>query len=188
MKYESLRSFGYYMMSTMVIALFFAALAFKLSIAFAEDSFEKNAKELYRDEIRQKAESARYDELIGSLETASEAIRKREIELASKEKLIQQQQLDLAQQIKDLEEAEVRLRSTLGIANKAFEADIAKLVGMYEKMNSVDSARLFEAMDPQLASGFISQMTPAASAEILSLMQTETAYAITAIIAGRNAP
>ncbi len=188
MKYKSLRSFGYYMMSAIVIALFFASLAFKLSIAFAEDSFEKNAKELYRNEIWQEIESARYDELIESLEAASESIRKKEIELESKEELIRQQQRDLAQQIKDLEEAEVRLRSTLGIADKAFETDISKLVGMYEKMNSVDSARLFEAMDPQLASGFISQMNPAASAEILSLMQTETAYAITAIIAGRNAP
>lgn len=87
----------------------------------------------------------------------------------------------------ELETAEAKLRETLSIADGAAENDLARLTAVYEAMKPTETAALFETMAPEFAAGFLGRMRPEAAAPVLSGMKPETAYAISVLIAGRNA-
>lgn len=100
--------------------------------------------------------------------------------------------LDLADAVLDgrmeeLRQAETELRSTLAIADGAAEADLARLTAVYESMKPREAALLFDAMDAQFAAGFLGRMRPDAAAPVLTGMTPDKAYAVSAILAGRNA-
>lgn len=86
-----------------------------------------------------------------------------------------------------LEAAELRLRETLALADGAAEKDLLRLTAVYEAMKPKDTAKLFEAMTPEFAAGFLGRMRPDAAAAVMSGMSAEAAYAISVIVAGRNA-
>lgn len=83
--------------------------------------------------------------------------------------------------------AEETLRKTLSLADKAAEKDIERLVSLYESMRPKDAAPLFEAMDPPFAAGFLGRMRADAAAAVLGGMDPQRAYALSVILAGRNA-
>lgn len=100
--------------------------------------------------------------------------------------------LDLAEQViarrlAELEQAEAALRETLSVADKAAETDLTQLTEVYQAMKPKDAAILFDGMDPEFAAGFLGRMRPADAAAIMSGMTTEKAYAVSALLAGRNA-
>jgi flagellar motility protein MotE (MotC chaperone) len=86
-----------------------------------------------------------------------------------------------------LAEAEAALTETLALADGAAEGDLARLTKMYETMRPKDAAALFATMAPDFAAGFIGRMRPAAAAAVLSGMEAEQAYAISVLLAARNA-
>jgi flagellar motility protein MotE (MotC chaperone) len=86
-----------------------------------------------------------------------------------------------------LAEAEAALSETLARADGAAEGDLARLTRMYETMRPKDAAALFATMAPDFAAGFIGRMQPAAAAAILAGMEAEQAYAISVLVAARNA-
>ena len=67
------------------------------------------------------------------------------------------------------------------------EGDLTRLTAMYEAMKPADSARLLSSMPVEFAAGFLGRMRPEAAALILAGMEAEPAFAITALLAGRNA-
>ncbi len=81
---------------------------------------------------------------------------------------------------------EDELRSTLALADKAAENDIAGLTAVYQAMKPKDAAALFETMSPEFAAGFLGRLPPDSAAAILSAMSPEAAYGISVIVAGRN--
>jgi flagellar motility protein MotE (MotC chaperone) len=87
----------------------------------------------------------------------------------------------------ELGAAEAKLSETLARADGASEADLTKLTEVYQSMKPKDAAALFAAMAPEFASGFLGRMQPEISAVILSGMTPENAYAISVLLAGRNA-
>ena len=89
--------------------------------------------------------------------------------------------------LQELRTAEEELRATLALANGAAEADIARLVAVYETMKPKDAARLFDAMEANFAAGFLGRMRPDAAAAVMAGMAPEQAYAVSAILAGQNA-
>jgi flagellar motility protein MotE (MotC chaperone) len=93
----------------------------------------------------------------------------------------------IARRLAELEAAETRLREVLAIADGAAEGDLKRLTAVYEAMKPADAAALFETMSPDFAAGFLARMQPASAAAILSGMGREKAYAVSALIAGRNA-
>ena len=86
-----------------------------------------------------------------------------------------------------LGDTEAKLASTIAMADGAAEADLARLTSVYESMKPKDAAALFEQMAPPLAAGFLGRMKPGAAAGILGGMTAQRAYAVTALLAGRNA-
>ena len=89
--------------------------------------------------------------------------------------------------IAELEAVETRLRETLALADGAAEDDLLRLTAVYETMKPKDAAQLFEAMTPEFAAGILGRMRPDAAAAVFSGMTPEAGYAVSVILAGRNA-
>lgn len=88
--------------------------------------------------------------------------------------------------LEELAAAEADLRKTLALADGAAEADLARLTAVYETMKPKDASALFDAMDERFSAGFLGRMRPDAAAAVLAGMTPEKAYAVSAILAGRN--
>lgn len=124
----------------------------------------------------------------------AEALSDREAKVSAREQAMVERlaALTLADQVIEdrlavLAEAEAKLSETLARADGASEADLTRLTEVYESMKPKDSSALFAAMAPEFAAGFLGRMRPESSAAILSGMPTENAYAISVLLAGRNA-
>lgn len=87
----------------------------------------------------------------------------------------------------ELRAAEDSLAATMKRASTAAEEDVARLTSVYEAMKPKEAVPLFEAMAPEFAAGFLSRMRADAAAAILAGMSPEFAYAVSVILAGRNA-
>ncbi|MEM1313164.1 MAG: hypothetical protein AAGI51_01310 [Pseudomonadota bacterium] len=86
-----------------------------------------------------------------------------------------------------LERMEAQLAQTLAIAESAADEDVARLASVYEAMNPKNAALIFETMDVTFAAGFLTRMEREAAARILSGLPPDKAYAVSVVIAGRNA-
>jgi flagellar motility protein MotE (MotC chaperone) len=124
----------------------------------------------------------------------AEALRDRDASLAARETALNDRMaaLTLAEEaitarLSELDAAEAKLRATLAIADGAAEKDLERLTAVYEAMKPAEAAALFETMAPEFAAGFLGRMRPEAAAAVVSGMKPETAYAISVLIAGRNA-
>lgn len=124
----------------------------------------------------------------------AEALSKREARVAADEAALADRlsALALANQAIDtrlaaLGEAEAKLSQTLALADGAAESDLTRLTSVYETMRPKDAAPLFEAMAPEFAAGFLGRMNPAAAAAILGGLTAEKAYAVSVLLASRNA-
>ncbi|MGM0585678.1 MAG: MotE family protein [Pseudomonadota bacterium] len=122
------------------------------------------------------------------------ALREREVQLdaraariADRARRLEVAEAKLEEQTQALQEAEARLADTLAIADKAAEADLDRMVGVYQNMKPKEAAEIFSAMDVTFAAGFLARMREDAAARILGGIPPERAYAISAVIAGRNA-
>jgi flagellar motility protein MotE (MotC chaperone) len=131
--------------------------------------------------------------LEGELSTVLVALKERETRIREREAALDERQrgLELAEQeirasLVALTEAEAALRQTIALADGAAQRDLERLTRMYETMKPKEAAALFETMDPNFAAGFLSQMTPPSAARILEGLDPETAYIISAVMAGRN--
>lgn len=110
-----------------------------------------------------------------------------ETRLAEKEKTLSAAESRVTKRLSELKAAEERLSATLAKTGTAAENDLTQLTAVYETMKPKDAVPLFEAMDPQFAAGFLGRMRPDAAAAVMSKMNPDLVYAISAILAGRNA-
>ncbi len=131
---------------------------------------------------------------LGAVSTALAAIDGRAETLDAREAAIaeRQSQLDAAERLvtarlAELEAAEQRLGALLATTDEAAATDVQQLISFYEAMSSEDAAELFTEMDPSFAAGFLSRMRPESGAGILAELEPEQAYAISVILATRNA-
>lgn len=123
-----------------------------------------------------------------------EALSLREQRLAVREAAIAEKAAALAlaeevttRRLAELTAAEDSLRATLTLADGAAERDLAQLTEVYQAMKPKEAAAIFAGMDPQFAAGFLGRMQPQTAAAILAGMPPDTAYAMSVLIAGRNA-
>ena len=131
---------------------------------------------------------------VGDNPALLQALRQREARIADREKQMEDrmQALQLAEReaserVAALTAAEDSLKSTLALADVAAEADVQKLVAVYQNMKPKEAAALFSQMPPDFAAGFLGLMDPAIAAQILTQVSPETAYSISVVLAGRNA-
>lgn len=124
----------------------------------------------------------------------AQALRDRESFVAGRETALEERlaALALAEEaltlrMEELAAAEAELEALVTVADGAAESDLARLTAVYEAMKPADAARQFAAMTPDFAAGFLSRMNPASAAQVLSGMEPDAAFAVAALIAGRNA-
>lgn len=124
----------------------------------------------------------------------AEALSERESRVLAKETALEDRLAALAladqaieMRMEKLAAAEAQLSETLARADGASESDLSRLTEVYQSMKPKDAAALFATMAPEFAAGFLGRMRPETSAAILSGMTPEDAYAVSVILAGRNA-
>ncbi|MEM9581658.1 MAG: hypothetical protein AAGA08_00930 [Pseudomonadota bacterium] len=133
-------------------------------------------------------------EMTPDIKALLEMIKTRTAELNAKEAELQERTyaLNAARELIDqnlarLEEAEKRLEATIVNVDGASEGDLDRLTAVYESMKPKVAAGLFEQMEPEFAAGFLGRMAPQAAAGIMSGLSTDAGYAISVVLAGRNA-
>jgi flagellar motility protein MotE (MotC chaperone) len=125
--------------------------------------------------------------LLDELLAREQTLKEQEFDLATKVKAMELAHEEIARNMAALEQAESKLSATMAISQTAAENDLQKLTAVYDNMKPKDAAALFEAMSPNFSAGFLARMNPSAAAEIMTGLKPETAYAISVILAGRNA-
>ena len=124
--------------------------------------------------------------LLAEAEERHAALDARERKLDEIEATLQDARSQIAADLARLTEAEAALRDRIASADTAAEDDVARLTTVYENMAPDIAASLFALMEPRFAAGFLGRMRPDAAAEILAGLDTEKAYAISVVLAGRN--
>lgn len=128
------------------------------------------------------------------LEGLFDLAEQRMLQLDEKEALLNRKQSDLnaaealvRKNLEQIEMAEARLKEVIETVDGASEDDIGRLTNVYETMKPKVAADLFSQMAPDFAAGFLGRMSPKAAGEIMSGLTPENAYAISVVLAGRNA-
>jgi len=147
-----------------------------------------------QSEVAQQGDASTICPATAEIGPALAAIRHRQAELDRREAALADrfQALDIAEsKLKEntaaLVDAENRLADTLSIADTAAEDDLKRLTAVYENMKAKNAAHLFATMAPEFAAGFLGRMRPDSAALIMSSLDPKKAYAISLILAGRNA-
>ena len=110
-----------------------------------------------------------------------------ESRLAQREAELDAARAEIAAQMQALAEAEQRLLDTLSLTESAAEDDIARLIAVYEHMKPRQAAQMFAQMDVTFAAGFFARLRPDFAGAVMEEFDPGTAYAISAVLAGRNA-
>ncbi|EPX77324.1 hypothetical protein thalar_03046 [Litoreibacter arenae DSM 19593] len=100
---------------------------------------------------------------------------------------MEKSEADILLNLERLEAAEAKLAETIHNVSGASEKDLMRLTEVYESMKAKDSAPLFEKMSAEFAAGFLAKMSPTSAAGIMAGLSSEKAYAVSVILAGRNA-
>ncbi len=127
------------------------------------------------------------DTVLTALKEREAALDAREAALDERAAVIAEGEAALAAQLAEIEAAEARLRDLVKMADKASEQDLTRLAAVYENMKPAEAGPLFEKMPPAFAAGFLSLMRPETSAAIMARVTPDAAYAISVVLAGRNA-
>ncbi len=133
------------------------------------------------------AKAPEMEALLAELLRRERAVQQREAALEEKQKALEIAKGAVDDRLAALQDAEDSLRDTLTVADKAAEADLARLTEVYQNMKPKDAAGLFETMDPVFAAGFLGRMPPDAAAAIMAGLSPGSAYTISVVLAGRNA-
>ena len=125
--------------------------------------------------------------LLSQIAQRSHALEEREAAAAMRERDVEIAREEVVASLLRLTEAEDRLAARMQQSSTASDADVARLVEVYEGMKPKEAAVLFEAMEPSFAAGFMSRMSADSASALFSNLSPEKAYALSVIMAGRNA-
>ena len=125
--------------------------------------------------------------VLSTLRARSDQLDAREHALADRARALEIAEQQIDEKLAALIEAEENLRQTIALAEIASEEDLTRLTTVYEAMKPKEAAPLFQEMAPEFAAGFLGRMRPDAAASIMSSMEAGSAYAVSVILAGRNA-
>lgn len=164
--------------------------------AASMDSENRPADEA-RDNSVPAARAMRQDAVFPDSEKVADILldlRQREARLAERAEKVEERLalLDaaedrVARQIEALRDAESALDATMALADELAEGDLGRLVAVFEAMRAEQAARVFAEMDPTFAAGFLARLRPETAAGILAGLEPYQAYALSTILAGRNA-
>ncbi|MEP3347212.1 MAG: hypothetical protein ABJN34_06725 [Litoreibacter sp.] len=130
---------------------------------------------------------AETERLMAILKERSKELDELEEQQVQRQANLDQARAEISKNLALVEEAERQLSQTITRVGDASSNDVTQLTAVYQSMKPKDAAALFEQMSPDFAAGFLSGMSPAAAAGILSGLSSEKAYAVSVVLAGRNA-
>ena len=125
--------------------------------------------------------------ILAQLTTRQQELDARAATIVENESALALIKTELNQQLQELEQAEARLADMISMSQSASQNDLTQLTAVYSAMNPKQAAALFETMDPEFAAGFLTLLDPQIAGEILAGVSAEKAYALSVIVAGRNA-
>lgn len=108
----------------------------------------------------------------------------KEEELARIEQELQAQKEELEKRLKDLDGVRRGISSVLEEKVKVDEKKLDTLVLIYSDMKAQQAAKVFETMDEDLAVGILGRMKKKNAADIMTLLKSEKAQALTEKFAG----
>jgi flagellar motility protein MotE (MotC chaperone) len=127
-----------------------------------------------------------FSEVLAALQERERKVQEQEDAVSLRLRDLEMAEKKIDQKLATLLKAEKSLKETLALADGAAQADIDRLIGVYERMKPKDAAALFEEMDPNFAAGFLARMNPDAAASVMAGLTPKTAYTISVYLAGRN--
>jgi flagellar motility protein MotE (MotC chaperone) len=125
--------------------------------------------------------------LLDLLQQREAKVSARESALADREQALAVAEAQVRKNLKALATAEAELERMIAVSSQAAEDDLTQLTTVYENMKPKQAAQVFAEMAPEFAAGFLSRMRSDAAAQILAGLTPEQAYAISVLLAGRNA-
>lgn len=158
-----------------------------VGMALAEEGETADTDALVMAQPEPGASSSELEALIETVRGRAEELRQWEIELADRQKNLDAAALVIEKNLEELVAAEEKLKKTVAYVNTAADDDVARLVAVYETMKPKTAVPLFGQMSAEFASGFLGRMRPEAAAAIMAGLPSDHAYAISVILAGRNA-
>ena len=181
----------------MALGLVFAVSAIlrigSLEFAFAENVVEPDlaqmpaASDLPPDTWANGNMAAPLRAALAEVEAVRARLEGREEDLIDRERAVAAAQLLVEERLAELAAAEARLEELIATSDSAAETDLDRLTRVYETMDPDRAAALFAEMEPSFAAGFLSRMNPAAGAAVMAELDPVVAYAVSVVIATRNA-
>jgi flagellar motility protein MotE (MotC chaperone) len=109
-------------------------------------------------------------------------------DLAARARMLEAIEARASEQVQALRAARASLETTLERVDHEAEAEIERLVKIYENMKPKEAARIFEAMPADVAAGFVRRMAEQKSALVMGNLDARHAYAITLAMANSHVP
>lgn len=116
-----------------------------------------------------------------------ERLEKREKEISLRESSLLAIEDRLKGQLATVEDANDQLEKKINSLKTVATDDLNHLVSMYQTMKPKQAAEIFNSMDPAFAAGFLREMKSENAGLVMANMDARKSYAISIIIAGRNA-
>ncbi|NVO22432.1 MotE family protein [Donghicola mangrovi] len=157
------------------------ALVPEMAIGHKEDAFVDYREEELKDLFAALAKREAFND------ARSKQLDAKEREIDAKLATLEVKRVEAQALIAELQEENERLRRTMGQGETASADDLEQLTKVYEAMKPKDAANLFAEMDMEFAAGFLGRMKPQAAAAVMGNLPSAKAYAVSAILAGRNA-
>jgi len=105
----------------------------------------------------------------------------------AREQTLSTLEVKLSAQMIQIEAANTALEERIAVMKNLADDDISHLVKMYQAMKPKQAAEIFNSMDPAFAAGFLREMSGERAGFIMANMDSRKSYAISVIMASKNA-
>lgn len=123
--------------------------------------------------------------LLEKLGARRDALRQKNDELELREKMLGEAERKLETGLGDLKKAEDKVDAVAKAKEEAEKQGLKNIVTMYESMKPKDAARVFDRLGHEVLVPIVLAMNPRKMAEVLAVMQPETAERLTVALANR---
>jgi flagellar motility protein MotE (MotC chaperone) len=152
----------------------------------AYERYEESQKSHGSDFIMRSGLSRDELTVLSRLGERRETLDQREADIETQARLLEAAEKRLDQRVAKLEALQATIERLLGQLGEAEEAEVGRLVSIYEKMKPKSAAEIFSAMDEETLIGVASRMKDQSLSSIMAAMPTEKAVRLTATLAKRH--
>ncbi|GJL79643.1 MAG: hypothetical protein NPINA01_26320 [Nitrospinaceae bacterium] len=126
--------------------------------------------------------------MIEMIEKKNRDLKRREAEIALKEKRLQTLEQKIGQDLKKIEDAIARSQEQIGIQKDLIKKNVEGLIKAYSAMKPQEAANLLEALNEDLAIQILSGMKSKVAGKVFSKLDVKVAKNISEKLAGQKKP